>query len=159
LPEKIKDVHPPSGLSALLFRLPIWLYRVGLGWLLGGRFLLINHIGRKSGKMRQVVVEVVRHDKETDSYIVAAGFGPQSQWYQNLRCQPEVTIQVGRRKLMVTAEFLTKEQGAVEMFDYSRRHPGTARQLSQLMGYRVDGSEADYREIGKRLPFVTFRPR
>jgi deazaflavin-dependent oxidoreductase (nitroreductase family) len=103
MPEKVNDVRPPSGLNALLFRLPIGLYRMGLGRLLGGRFLLINHIGRKSGQVRQAVVEVVRHDKETDSYIVAAGFGPQSHWHQNLRHRPEVTIQVGRRKLAVPA--------------------------------------------------------
>lgn len=157
--EKIKDVRPPSGLGAFLFRLPIWLYRVGLGRLLGGRFLLLNHVGRKSGKMRQVVVEVVRHDEGSDSYVVAAGFGPQSQWYQNLLAHPEVSIQVGRRKLAVTAGFLSEEQGADEMADYGRRHPGAARQLSRLMGYKVDGSEADYRELGRTLPFVAFRPR
>jgi deazaflavin-dependent oxidoreductase (nitroreductase family) len=159
MPEKVNDVRPPSGLNALLFRLPIGLYRMGLGRLLGGRFLLINHIGRKSGQVRQAVVEVVRHDKETDSYIVAAGFGPQSHWHQNLRHRPEVTIQVGRRKLAVTAEFLPEEQGAAEMADYGRRHPATARQLSRLMGYEVDGSEADYRALGRLLPFVVFRPR
>jgi len=105
------------------------------------------------------VVEVVRHDKESDSYIVAAGFGPKSQWYQNLRAEPDVTIQVGRRKLAVTADFLTEEQGAEEMADYGRRHPGTARELSQLMGYKVDGTEADYRAMGELIPFVAFRRR
>ena len=51
----------PSGFSRLMFRLPIYLYKVGLGGLLGGRFLLLNHVGRKSGQPRQAVVEVVRH--------------------------------------------------------------------------------------------------
>ncbi|MFZ0544320.1 MAG: nitroreductase family deazaflavin-dependent oxidoreductase [Candidatus Promineifilaceae bacterium] len=158
MPEKTKDVSPPTGLAAFFFRLPIWLYKIGLGWLLGGRFLLINHIGRKSGKIRQVVVEVVRHDAETDSYIVAVGFGEKSQWYQNLQHQPDVTIQVGRRKLAVTADFLSEEQGADEMADYGRRHPGTARELSRVMGYKVDGSESDYRAMGRLIPFIAFRP-
>ncbi|MEZ4679799.1 MAG: nitroreductase family deazaflavin-dependent oxidoreductase [Caldilineaceae bacterium] len=89
---------PPTGISRFLFRLPIQLYRLHLGWLLGRRFVLINHIGRKSGQVRQVVVEVVRHDQTTDSYIVCSGFGRQAQWYQNLLATPAVTIQVRRAK-------------------------------------------------------------
>ncbi|MEZ4615481.1 MAG: nitroreductase family deazaflavin-dependent oxidoreductase [Caldilineaceae bacterium] len=89
---------PPTGISRFLFRLPIQLYRLHLGWLLGRRFVLINHIGRKSGQVRQVVVEVVRHDQTTDSYIVCSGFGRQAQWYQNLLATPAVTIQVGAQQ-------------------------------------------------------------
>lgn len=37
MPEKIKDVKPPRGLARLTFRLPIGLYRPGLGDLLGGK--------------------------------------------------------------------------------------------------------------------------
>lgn len=31
--------RPPRGFQRLLWRAPIWLYRLGLGWLLGHRFL------------------------------------------------------------------------------------------------------------------------
>jgi hypothetical protein len=31
MPEKLKDVKPPRGLARLGFRLPIGLYRLGLG--------------------------------------------------------------------------------------------------------------------------------
>lgn len=50
------------------FRLPIWLYRMQLGWVLGERFLLLTRTGRKSGRMYQTIIEVVRHDKETGTY-------------------------------------------------------------------------------------------
>ena len=40
--EKIKEVHPPRGLARLGWRAPIWFYRLGLGGLLGGRFVLLN---------------------------------------------------------------------------------------------------------------------
>jgi hypothetical protein len=39
---------PPRGLARLAFRLPIWLYRLRLGWLLGDRFLLLTHIGGRA---------------------------------------------------------------------------------------------------------------
>lgn len=35
--------HPPRGLSRLLYRLPIGLFRLGLGWIFGNHFLLLTH--------------------------------------------------------------------------------------------------------------------
>lgn len=149
-----KRPNLPTGLSRILFRLPIWLYRLHLGWIMGKRFVLINHIGRKSGEVRQVVVEVVRHDQVHERYIVCSGFGQKAQWYQNLVATPDVTIQVGARKLAVHAEFLSAEDGGEEMLSYARRNPIAARNLSKFMGLAVDGSEAAYRAAGEKLPFV-----
>ncbi|MEZ4866779.1 MAG: nitroreductase family deazaflavin-dependent oxidoreductase [Caldilineaceae bacterium] len=149
----------PTGIKRWFFRLPIALYRLGLGWLLGGRFVLLNHIGRKSGQVRQAVVEVVRHDKATDTYTICSGFGPKTQWYQNLLATPDITIQVGARKLDVHAEPLSTSAGGDEMVDYARRNPTAAHKLAQFMGFQTDGSEASYREIGMQLPFVALRPR
>lgn len=150
---------PPSGVSRLLFRLPIALYKIGLGGLLGGRFLLLNHIGRKTGSPRQAVVEVVRHDPASDTYIIASGFGEQSQWFQNLLYTPDVTIQLGRRTLLVHARHLSSEEAADEMADYARRNPKAARALAGFMGFEVDGTEAGYRKLGAQLPFVALEKR
>ena len=155
--EKTKVVTPPKGLSRIMFRLPIWLYRLHLGWLLGGRFILINHIGRKTGLPRRAVVEVVRHDKDARTIIVASGFGKKSQWYQNLRKTPDVTIQLGTKKYTAHAEFLSPAQGAVEMADYTRRHPFAAQELAKLMGYRVDGTPEDFQILGQEIPFVALK--
>lgn len=157
--EKTKTVTPPKGLNRIMYRLPIWFYRLHLGWMLGERFLLINHIGRKSGLLRKVVVEVVRHDKESKTIIVASGFGTKSQWYQNLRKTPDVNIQLGTKKYTAHAEFLSAEQGADEMVDYAHRHPSAARELPKLMGYRVDGTDDDYRTLGREIPFVALNYR
>jgi len=48
MPEKIAKTKLPRGLVRLAFRAPIWLYRAHLGWLLGYRFVLLTHTGRKS---------------------------------------------------------------------------------------------------------------
>ena len=94
---------PPTGLLRLVARLPIQLFRLRLGWTLGNRFLLLTHTGRTSGTRRQAVVEVVDHDPTDDSYVIAAGFGPRTNWYRNLLQTPNATIQTGRRTLAVTA--------------------------------------------------------
>jgi hypothetical protein len=37
-----KEIGPPTGLRRLLFRLPLHLYHVRLGWLLGDRLMLLR---------------------------------------------------------------------------------------------------------------------
>jgi len=152
--EKIKEVHPPTGLARLGYRLPIWFYRLGLGSLLGSRFLLLSHTGRKTGKLRQTVLEVVRHDKERNIFIVAAGFGRESDWYRNVTANPEVQIQSAGGKWQMQARILTPVEAGEELLDYARRYPKMIRELAKFMGYRLDGSEEDIRAMGEMLPMV-----
>ena len=155
-----KTMRPPDGMRRLFYRMPIHAYRLGLGWVFGSRFLLLHHVGRISGKSRLAVLEVVEHDETTDTFVVASGFGRTAAWYQNVLQTPEVTIQVGRRTIPVTARPLSPAEGADVFVRYASRQPRMAtRLLVRLLGYAVDGSEADFREVGQRLPFVRFVPR
>lgn len=157
--EVIHDVKPPRGLSRLLYRLPILFYRAGLGWLLGKRFLLLTHTGRISGLPRQAVLEVIRFDRDNDSYYVVSGFGEQAAWFRNIQLTPEVEIIVGRRCMGAQAEILPQKDAERELLDYARRYPLAARLLPRLLGYRVDGSDEGYRALTRRLKIVRFHPR
>lgn len=156
--DKIKDVQPPRGLARLGWRAPIWFYRLGLGGLLGERFVLLNHIGRKSGQPRQAVLEVVNHNKDTGAYVVASGFGEKADWYRNVMANPEVTIQVGRKRIAAHAERLPLPQAAVIMLVYNRNHPAALRTLAGLLGYRTDGSESDVRFFADIIPLIALTP-
>lgn len=156
--EKIKDVQSPQGLARLAWRAPIWFYRLGLGGLLGSRFLLLNHVGRKTGKPRQAVLEVVQHDQESRAYVVASGFGEKSDWYLNVMANPEVTIQVGVKRLAARAQRLSLPQAIEIMLEYNRRHPTALRTLAGILGYRTDGSEADVRYLSGVIPLLVFTP-
>ncbi|MFC5219944.1 nitroreductase family deazaflavin-dependent oxidoreductase [Streptomyces coerulescens] len=155
-PRDTASRHPrlPAGWRRLGFRLPILLFRAGLGPLLGRRLLLLHHTGRLTGLDRRVVLEVVSHDAVNESWIVASGFGARADWYQNLRHQPKTLMQVGNRLYAVTAHFLSPDEGADIMADYARRHPRTAVRLCAFMGFPSDGSEASSREAGHSIPFV-----
>ncbi|MEV0271474.1 nitroreductase family deazaflavin-dependent oxidoreductase [Hamadaea sp. NPDC050747] len=146
----------PSGLRRWAFRLPILLYRLRLGAFLGSRFVLINHIGRKTGQPRQTVVEVV--SRADNAVTVAAGFGPGSDWYRNLLVHPSTTIQLGSHHLAVQAHRIDADARAEAMLDYAHRHPGAARKLTKFMGYTVDGSDADYAAVGRALHMLRFQP-
>lgn len=160
MPEPIGNPSPPTGLSRLFWRAPIWLYRLGLGGILGKRFLLLIHTGRKSGLTRQTVLEVVNYDPPTETYIVAAGFGTRSDWCQNIIKTPQAMIQVGRNQTAVTARQLLPEAAGQALVDYAQRNPQAAKGLMRLCGYRVDGSERDYYLLGRDvIPFFALEPR
>jgi hypothetical protein len=78
MPIHIKEIHPPRGFARMLWRLPLWLYRLHLGWVLQNHFLLLTHTGRKSGLPRQTVLEVLHAEKATGNYTVFSGWRNQS---------------------------------------------------------------------------------
>ncbi|MEU8986570.1 nitroreductase family deazaflavin-dependent oxidoreductase [Streptomyces sp. NPDC048558] len=146
--------RPPAGWLRMGLRLPILLFRAGLGPLFGRRLLLLHHVGRLTDLDRRVVLEVVSHDPVNESWIVASGFGARADWYQNLRHQPKTVMQIGNRLHAVTAHFLSPDEGADIMADYAQHHPRTAGRLCAFMGLPSDGSEASCREAGRSIPFV-----
>lgn len=133
-----------------LVRAPIWLYRARLGTLFGNRFLMLEHIGRKSGLPRYVVLEVV--DRTDDAYTVVAGFGERAEWLRNLDANPRAHIWVGTRThVPVVGERMTAEQGAEALRHYAAKHPGAWAKLlpifEQTLGKPIS-------ESGTTLPLV-----
>lgn len=107
---------------------------------------------------RRTVLEVVRHDKQSNTFIVVSGWGERSDWYRNVMAQPQVTIRSGRQRMRTNAERLPPEQAGEELLDYHRRHPRALKELARIMGYRLDGSREDVRALGRSLPVIAFRP-
>ncbi|KDE97743.1 nitroreductase [Mycolicibacterium aromaticivorans JS19b1 = JCM 16368] len=156
----VKHLDPSAGVSRLLLRIPVYLYRIGCGWLFADRLLLLHHVGRITGRPRRTVLEVVDHDRTTGSYVVASGWGTGAAWYRNVIAAPEVSIQVGRRTFPVIAAALSESDGAEVFARYAARHRTLARYvLPHLLGLPVDGSDTDFRALGRRLPFIQFVPR
>jgi deazaflavin-dependent oxidoreductase (nitroreductase family) len=156
---RVRTVPARTGWRRRLARAPIALYRWRLGGLLGSRFLLLTHTGRTSGRPRQAVLEIAGRDRTTGAYHVASGFGPESQWYRNVRDTPDVTIQVGRRSTDAVARPMTPEESGRAMATYARRHPRTARRLMGACGIETDGTAEDYARVGHEfIPFVEVTP-
>ena len=123
----------PHGLLRLLLRIPILLYRVNLGWLLGKRFLMLTHVGRKSGLPREVVLEVVYHDSETGAYFVAAGWRGKADWFKNIQSNPVVQVMAGRRTFKASAQVMQLAEAATTFYIYALRHPLAFHEISRLM--------------------------
>ena len=148
--------QPPRGWKASFWRAPIWFYRLGLGGLLGKRFLLLNHIGRKSGQPRQAVVEVVDFDSNNDIYYAVSGFGEKAHWFQNIMQRPNINIQVGSRKMSAHAKRLSLQDGEKIFANYARQHPTALRELSKIINIPYDGSPESINEMAKAIPVVAF---
>ncbi|WP_433195072.1 nitroreductase family deazaflavin-dependent oxidoreductase [Nocardia sp. CA-107356] len=114
-------------------RAPIGLIRARLGFLFGGRILLLEHIGRKSGLPRYAVLEVVSHPKP-DTFVIASGFGRGSQWYRNLAVEPHCRVSVGwRNRAPAMARMLDQDECRAVLADYRIRHPKAYRELAGMI--------------------------
>jgi deazaflavin-dependent oxidoreductase (nitroreductase family) len=154
MPEQIREVSPPKGISRFLYRLPICMYRIGLGRLMGSRFLLLEHVGRRSGKLRQNVLEVVRWDKAAGTVYVVSAWGDKSDWLRNLRAHPAVTINVAGTRYSANAIPLARDESERELLDYAQRYPRAAKELSRLLGYRLDGTPEDFAALADQMTIV-----
>jgi deazaflavin-dependent oxidoreductase (nitroreductase family) len=133
----------PKGLLRLAMRFPILFYRLRLGWILGGRFLLLEHRGRRTGALRQVVLEVVDHDPARGSYVVAAAWGRQADWYKNICADPRVHVTVGTRRFAAEARTLSEGEARHHLETYAIEHPAAFKELGSLLAGKRSRSPAE----------------
>jgi deazaflavin-dependent oxidoreductase (nitroreductase family) len=149
----------PIGIVLRLYRLPILLYRVNLGWLLGHRSLLLTHRGRKTGLLRQTVLEVIVYDPATRESVVISGYGDRADWYRNITVEPALEAQTGRERYVPAQRFLTPQENVAAIVEYERRHPLPGRIFARIFDYPLGGSEAARRDFARSMRLVAFRPQ
>jgi deazaflavin-dependent oxidoreductase (nitroreductase family) len=153
---------PPRGLLRWLLALPTHLYRARLGFLLGHRFLLLIHRGRRSGRRFETVLEVIAYDSATGESVVVAGWGLRTQWLHNVEAGGALLVATGRRRFLPRWRRLDHAEAASVLAGYERRNrliaPIVRAVLSRLVGWRYDGSDAARRRLVDQLPMLAFRP-
>jgi deazaflavin-dependent oxidoreductase (nitroreductase family) len=109
----------PGDTVRFLLRAPLWLHRLGLGVVLDAfNFMILTTRGRKSGVPRATPLEFRRHGKK---YYAIAAWGARSQWYQNLRSDPLVTLQQGGQSFSALATPVTQQAEALLVLHLFRR--------------------------------------
>jgi deazaflavin-dependent oxidoreductase (nitroreductase family) len=125
----------------LVSRLHVALFRA-TGGRLGGRLranlpvLLLTTTGRKSGKQRTTPLLYVE-DGEQYAIVASVGGAPKHPaWYLNLGDRPEATIQIGTRRIAVSARTATPDERsrlwrlATEMYPgYDAYQARTSREI------------------------------
>lgn len=152
-----ENARPPAFMIPIL-KLPLLLYRTGLGWLLGYRFMLLTHIGRSSGKVRRTVLAVLHFDSETKE-IMAISAWSASDWYKNILTAPAVQVEAGFTHYVPFHRSLSLEEIAALFEDYRRKHPIFSRIVCRIPGWQWDSSHEELLELAKTLRGVAFQPR
>lgn len=154
---------PPAGPLRAILHLPVHLYRARLGVLLGHRFLLLVHRGRRSGRRYETVLEVVRYDPVTEESVVVAGWGRRTAWFHNVEAGGAVAVLTGGRRYAPAYRLLDADEATAVVAEYERRNrfiaPVVRAVLSWLVGWRYHGTEAARRRLVAQLPLLAFRPR
>lgn len=141
-----------------IFKLPLVLYRLHLGWLLGKRFMQLTHVGRRSGKVRRTVLAVLRFDRQTNElYAVSAWKG--SDWYANIQASPALEVASGFARYAPVQRTLAPEEIAAALLAYRKRHPLFSRIICRIPGWKWDSTPEEFLELAHTLRGVAFRPK
>ncbi len=148
----------PRGFLSRVLRLPLLLYRVGLGDLLNAtlHIMVLGTRGRTSGLPRYTAIEYRRHGSKI--YVVSA-WGDQPQWFKNLQARPEVMVQAGRRGCKATATLVTNEGEALRVLHlFRRRAPFFYDPLIARLSERESINERTLPEVSKLFTIVRIDP-
>jgi deazaflavin-dependent oxidoreductase (nitroreductase family) len=100
------------------YRLPVVLWRLGLGPLVGRVLVLLTVAGRSTGLPRHT--PVAPHVAGGETYIWCP-YGGRSQWYRNMMANPVVTVQSHRGTQVMRAVSIEDDDEAVEVVAELRR--------------------------------------
>lgn len=143
--------------------MPVHLYHARLGALLGHRFLLLVHVGRRTGRRRETVLEVMRYDPATREAVVMAGWGRKSGWLHNVESGGAQEVQIGRDRYVPAHRILPPPEAERILAAYEQENrlaaPVVRNVLGRLLGWRYDGTPEARRRAVMQLPLVAFRPR
>lgn len=148
----IESMPHPSGFMKRLYKAPILLYRLGLGFITGRIFMIMTTIGRKSGQPRRTAIEF--HEFKGRKYVFG-NWGAKADWYRNIEAHPHITIQTWRGAESVTAHRLAADPELAEAFEFAMSNP-TLRAFFKAIGFNMTMEEFVAQK--ERFTFVTFDP-
>ena len=148
----VEKLPYPSGLVKWLYKTPILLYRLGLGFVVGRLFMIMTTVGRKSGQPRHTAIEF--HEYKGRRYVFSA-WGTKADWYRNLEANPTITIQTWRGAESVLARRITSEAELAEAFAFAMSNP-SMRMMMKSVG--VGSTLEQFFAQKERFTFITFDP-
>jgi deazaflavin-dependent oxidoreductase (nitroreductase family) len=152
-----KLIPDPQGVPLVLLRLPLWLYRAGLGEPLNFmRIMVLATRGRKSGAARYTPIEYRRHGSKI--YVIS-GWGDQPNWYQNILASPDVTLQLGKTRIDARATVVTNAGEVLRVLHLFRRAaPFVYDPVLARLGNRDSITPATLPDISDQFTIVRFDP-
>lgn len=135
-----------------MYKTPILLYRLGLGFLVGRLFMVLTTAGRKSGQPRRTAIEF--HEFK-DHPTVMGAWGVKADWYRNLGVNPLATVQTWRGTQSVLARRIITDEELACAFQWAQSNP-TMRNFLNAAGFEMTLEK--FLAEKERFIFVTFEP-
>ncbi len=148
----------PQGVQRMLLKLPLWMYRAGLGEFLNLlRIMVLGTRGRRTGLARYTPIEYRRHGSKI---YVMSGWGEQPHWYQNLLASPAVTLQLGQERIEAHATIVTNAGEVLRVLHLFRRAaPFVYDPMLARMSERASITPKTLPEVSDRFTIVRFDPQ
>ena len=148
----------PGPLTRFVFRLPVYLYRVGLGWVFDHRVLYLVHVGRKTGKRRRNCIEVIHRDPQKNESFVISAYGRRSDWFRNIMKSPPLELRIGRERFVPEFRVLDTAEARRVLRDVFSEHPGEGKFFLKNV-FHLRPSEKQFEDLSDLVPLVGFRPK
>lgn len=157
--EKQQYVTPRPGLlTRVFFRLPVYMYRIHLGWLFDHRVLCLIHRGRNTGKIRRNCIEVVHYDPERKESFVVSAYGKRSDWFRNIKKNAPIELKIGREKFVPDFRVLPAPEAHRILKQVFADHPGEGRMFLKRV-FHLPPTEAQFEGLADLVPVIAFRPK
>ena len=88
----------------------------------GHRFLLLIHVGRRTGLTRQTVLEILEYRKEGPEAVVMSAFGPTADWLRNIETNPDPEVVIGSQPFFATYRVLDEADAVRVITGYEQRN-------------------------------------
>lgn len=150
----------PNSFLKFFFKIPLLMHKIGFGgWekLIGAEWMLLSTTGRKTGRRRDSMVDVMDYDSASDTYYIEAAYGARADWYRNIKAHPIFDAQVGRRKFKAQAQELNEADTGEMLVRFYRRKPAYTRSVMAMVGMKFK-DEDELRELGKNLTLLAVKP-
>jgi len=103
----------------MVYRSPIWLYRLGLGPLVGRLFMILTTTGRTSGLPRRTAIEF--HQRQGRKFVIVGWTA--ADWYKNILANPLVTLQTAWSTERACARRLTTIEDLAAAWEVAEHSP------------------------------------
>jgi deazaflavin-dependent oxidoreductase (nitroreductase family) len=140
-----------------LLRLPVLIDRAGLGRFLGHRFIIVEHEGRRTGRVHRTPLEVIAHDRNNDELMVIAAWRRRPDWLVNIEARPARAVRVaGRRHVQPRQRLLTPDERLDVLAAYGVAHPRALRLLFRAFRWGDPRTPGVLRQLAADHVIVAF---
>jgi deazaflavin-dependent oxidoreductase (nitroreductase family) len=152
----------PGPMLRRLFKVPLFLHRIGLGGMeriIGVRLMRLTTKGRRTGRNHTVMVDVLGHDEEEDTYYIGSAYGDRADWVRNIGANPVFEVEVGRRRFKARARRVPNPESSEMVSRYLDEHRFYAKGIAWMMGIDTKGmTDEELRSMFQTEMVLAVRP-